>query len=154
MHSVRITGEDSLLFPQFWQTYEDSFPLPERRSRASQRAAFADPVYRLDAWMDGTKFVGFMGWWEYGDFRYIEHLAVSATARSGGYGKKIMRRWMDSSSTPVYLEIEEVVDELTERRLGFYRRLGFEETPFTHLQPPYQTGEQPEEADPLSLIHI
>ena len=141
VHSVRVAGRDSLLYPRFRQTYEEAFPPSERRSESAQDAAFADVRYHLDTWHDGTKFIGFLAWWDFTAYRYVEHLAVSSEARSGGYGKRIMRRWLDQTAQPVYLEIEQVVDELTRRRLEFYLRLGFHETPFRHIQPPYQADE-------------
>lgn len=142
MHSVRIAGETAPLYPAFKSIYEESFPASERREPGAQAAAFADPRYRLDAWMDGGLIVGLMGWWDFGDFRYIEHVAVAPGARSGGYGSRIMRAWLDQSDLPAYLEIERVVDETTRRRRDFYLRLGFVENPMEHIQPPYQGGGQ------------
>lgn len=136
--SVRIPDEKSPLYDKVRQVAEASFPPSERRGPRAQAAVFADSRYRLDAWLDGTRLVGFMGWWDFGGFRYIEHVAVAPEARSGGYGGKIVTAWMRQGDTPVYLEIEQVVDEITRRRLGFYQRLGFIETPMTHVQPPYQ----------------
>lgn len=138
MRSIRIQDEQSPFYPDFLRTNTASFPDDERRGPAAQSTAFADPHYRLDAWLDGETFVGFMGWWDFGEYRYIEHIAVSPEARSGGYGGKILQAWMTRSSTPVYLEIEEVVDELTRRRLNFYLRHGLVETGLRHDQPPYQ----------------
>lgn len=102
-----------------------------------------DTRYRLDAWLDGGLFVGFMGWWDFGDFRYIEHVAVSPDVRSSGYGNRILTQWLGASTRPVLLEIEEVVDEPTRRRLRFYERLGFNPVPGVHGQPVYQ-GDGPE----------
>ena len=138
MHSVRIQSATDALYPRFRQACDASFPANERRGPEAQDAAFADPRYRLDIWLDGDSFIGFMGWWDFGDFRYVEHVAVAPELRSGGYGKKLLRAWMNSAPTPVWLEIEEVVDEPTRRRLGFYKRLNFMENPGVHMQPPYQ----------------
>lgn len=142
MNAVRIEGVNSPLYQKFLDIYEASFPESERRDVAGQAAAFADPRYRLDAWLDGTRFVALMGWWDFGDFRYIEHVAVAPSARSGGYGGRVLQSWLKQSPRPVYLEIEEVTDEMTARRRNFYLRLGFAATPFHHLQPAYQ-GEGP-----------
>jgi hypothetical protein len=35
------------------------------------------------------------------------------------------------------LEIEPVVDEITQRRHNFYRKLGFKDNTIIHYQPPY-----------------
>lgn len=138
MQSIRIPDRAAPFYSQFQRACRASFPASERRSEAAQDAAFADPRYRLDAWLDQDVFVGFMGWWDFGDFRYIEHVAVVPEARSGGYGKKILSAWRNAAPTPIRLEIEEVVDEATRRRLGFYNHLDFMENTGVHVQPPYQ----------------
>lgn len=109
----------------------------------AQREVFVRPAYRLDAWFDDNgAFVGLMGWWEYDAFRYVEHLAIAPHARSGGFGSKILKKWMSGSEKPVFLEIDPVVDEITQRRLNFYQRLGFVENAIEHAQPHFQgTGE-------------
>lgn len=138
LYARPVEGVHSPYFADFWAAYELSFPLEERRSQNAQVAAFGDARYHLDCWRDTGAFVGFMGWWDFGDYRYIEHVAVAPGARSGGYGTRIMHNWRDADPRPVYLEIEEVVDELTRRRRDFYLRLDFVENPGVHVQPPYQ----------------
>lgn len=144
MHSIRIENEHSPYFPLIWNTYESSFPESERRFLPAQKAVFENPNYRLDVWFDENgAFVGLMDWWEYGGFRYVEHLAIAPEARSGGFGSKILKSWIDSSEKPVFLEIDKVRDEISQRRLNFYRRLGFVENPMEHEQPHFQgTGEK------------
>lgn len=150
MHSERIHDAKSPWGDAFWAAYEASFPADERRTPASQAAALADSRYRLDAWTDNGTFIGFMAWWDFGAYRYIEHIAIAPEARSGGYGKRVLQTWMGQADTPVYLEIEKVVDEHTRRRLAFYTRLGFLETPMEHEQPPYQGAGRPVPMQTLS----
>lgn len=143
MHSVHIQNANSPLFKELWKTYEVSFPASERRSLVDQIKILHHPRYRLEAWMNddergGPIFVGLMGWWEYDDFRYLEHLAISPVARSGGMGGKILLGWMSASEKPVFLEIDVVTDDISRRRLGFYQRLGFVENDMKHSQPDFQ----------------
>lgn len=140
MRCERIVNDHSPHYPAFRAANDASFPDNEKRDDALQAAALANPRYHLDAWLDGDAFVGFMGWWDFDDYRYIEHIAVAPGARSGGYGRAIVQRWLSQSATPVYLEIEKVVDALTTRRLNFYLRLGFVTTPMQHEQPAYRGG--------------
>lgn len=147
LHSRPIEGFSSPYYADFAAAYEFSFPPSERRTRAAQAAAFADPRYRLECWRDQGAFIGFMGWWDFGAYRYIEHVAVAPGARSGGYGSRILLTWRDADPRPVYLEIEEPRDELTRRRLAFYQRLDFVENPGVHMQPFYQPGADGEQED-------
>lgn len=138
LKTVRIHNAASPQYSSFHKAYVSSFPKNERRGEASQRAAFRDPRYRLDAWLDGDDFIGFMDWWDFASFRYLEHVAVSPEFRSAGYGGRILRQWLAASEMPVLLEIEDVVDGPTRRRLDFYQRLGFSLTAGAHTQPVYQ----------------
>lgn len=138
LSALRIHTADNPLYLSFYKAYAACFPENERRSETSQRAALGDPRYHLDAWLDKNTFIGFMGWWSFAPFRYIEHVAVTSEARSEGYGGSILKQWLALSEKPVLLEIEEVVDTRTRRRLIFYERLGFKAVPGVHIQPPYQ----------------
>ena len=129
---------ESPLFAAVWTVYGASFPAMERRTLAGQRLAMANPRYRLDAWHEDGRFTGFMGWWDFGTFRFVEHLATDPSARSGGVGSRILKQWMESEKTPVILEIDPPEDDISRRRLGFYRRLGCVENPMEHSHPYYQ----------------
>lgn len=78
---------------------------------------------------------------------FLEHLAVSETARSGGIGSEAMREWLDmlreqhDPSSIVVLECDPPgTDKWSERRIGFYKRLGFEPLNTEYVQPPYEEG--------------
>ena len=124
-----IHGPNDPLFASFRELYEASFPEYQRRRAADQAAAFEQPAYRLDAWLADDEFAAFMSWWDFPDIRYVEHLAVSPDKRSTGIGRKLLQAWLPTAVTPVALEIDPVVDELTGRRLAFYQRVGFAENP-------------------------
>ncbi|MDL2267217.1 GNAT family N-acetyltransferase [Desulfovibrio sp. OttesenSCG-928-G15] len=137
MQKIRISDAQSPWFDRAWDIYTASFPRDEIRSRAEQARLYAKPDYRMDAWVEEDRLVGFLAWWNFDDARYIEHLAINPDCRSGGYGSRILQAWLAEDERPVYLEIEKPVDERTKRRLGFYSRLGFLLSPMTHIQPPY-----------------
>lgn len=147
-----IDHEASPLYGDFLATAEEAFPPSERRDAGAQAAAFADERYRLEAWLEGGRFIGFLAWWDFEAFRYIEHLAVAAKERSGGYGGAMVRAFISRAARPVYIEIEEPVDTVTRKRLAFYRRLGFKENPGVHVQPPYQQGPGADKGVPMQVL--
>ncbi|MDR2041973.1 MAG: GNAT family N-acetyltransferase [Tannerella sp.] len=132
-----IASESDPYFPAFCEMYESSFPLSERRSPEDQRRLFSNRAYRLEAWVEGDRLAGFLGWWAGGDWRFVEHFAVHPDCRSAGYGSRFLSGWMRESDLPVLLEIEPVTDETTRRRQRFYHRLGFQDNEIVHYQPPY-----------------
>ncbi|MDD3108501.1 MAG: GNAT family N-acetyltransferase [Alistipes sp.] len=148
MDVQRILSIDDPLFRSFWELYCDSFPRSERRSESFQAAALRSPHYRLELFFEGAQRVGLLGYWTLSTTLYFEHLAVDPSLRGGGYGQRIMRRALGHATLPVVLEVEPVVDELTERRIHFYDRLGFALNPFLHPQPLYHR----DETEPLTLL--
>ena len=88
-------------------------------------------------------FVGFISYWEFSSYRYIEHFAVHQGLRGRGYGSEILNAFLRSTSKIVLLEIDPVVDSVSRARLRFYRKCGFHENPFAHTHPPYREGYPP-----------
>ncbi len=142
MERINIITIDHPYFPSVWRIYEFSFPLCERRTLEDQKRIFSDQSYFLDAWIEDGKVVGIIGWWNCENLRFVEHYAIAPEYRSSGYGSSFLSEWINDSITPVLLEIEPVVDEITQRRKKFYMNLGFLENNIKHKQPPYhkETG--------------
>jgi ribosomal protein S18 acetylase RimI-like enzyme len=124
-------------FPPLWEIYDSSFPLCEKRTYADQIHILSNRKYALEVWVEDETVRGFIGWWDCGDLRYIEHYAIHPGFRSAGHGSRFLSEWLNDSNIPVLLEIEPVTDEITRRRQAFYRRLGFKDNPIIHCQPPY-----------------
>ena len=66
----------------------------------------------------------------------MEHLAVSPAIRGGGLGSAILSAFCDRTER-VVLEIDPPEDEISVRRLHFYRRLGFCDNPYAYVHPSY-----------------
>ncbi len=138
---VEILSESSELFGVCWELYVSAFPEQERREMEYQLATMARSDYRFEAVMDGDKFIGILGWWQFEKFRYVEHFAISSEIRSGGYGARVLAAFIEESTRPVLLEVEHPIDDLTNRRIGFYQRLGFVLNEHYYAHPPYRGDE-------------
>lgn len=140
MKRIKIQSTESEFFSSFWEIYESAFPLCERRSLEDQIRIFNIDYYHLEAWVDGKQLLGFIGWWDSDDLRYVEHYAIHPDFRSKGYGSKFLSEFMEDEKKLVLLEIEPVVDEISQRRQNFYHKLGFIDSPINHWHPPYHQG--------------
>lgn len=129
----------------------ESFPEAERREDVMQRinvdqnAAFT--CYLI---VEDTVKIGLVTVWMLRGFAYIEHLATSPLVRNKGFGKKIMESLRKSFPGVIVLEVERPVDEISQRRIGFYRRCGFRLCERDYVQPPYREGG---ESLPLFLMY-
>lgn len=53
-----------------------------------------------------------------------------------------MTEYISLSNKPVLLEVERVLGEMEQRRIGFYERLGFHLNPYDYVQPPLREGNE------------
>lgn len=143
MQIAHIHAADSPHFQQVWEIYRTSFPLREQRTYTHQSTAFKSPLYHMDAYLQDGEVAGFIDYWIFPDYAYIEHYAMAETARGKGYGTHILQDFLTRmAGRTVVLEIDPVVDEISTRRLHFYQNLGFQESPFRHDCHAYQPDEE------------
>lgn len=121
-----------------WELYENAFPYKERRSLADHLRALADPRFEADGIWTGDALAGIIYHWDCGSgSRYVEHLAISPALRGQHLGSKALAAFCERVGR-VILEIDPPVDEISIRRLRFYRRLGFVENPHEYLHPSFR----------------
>ena len=140
MERVFIDSERNNWYAAFAGVYAESFPIFEQRTAEQQRAAFADAAYRLAAYIEKGGFVGFVAYWEFDTYIYIEHFAVAPALRGQGAGGRILDEFTASGDKTVILEIDPIVDDVSASRLRFYMAHGFVENAFPHIHPPYRKG--------------
>ncbi len=127
--------------------YESAFPKNERRDPevARQMAAQRPEMEfgRVRA-VPGGALAGLVVLWRFGDFTYLEHLAVEASLRGGGTGRWILD-WLNRTTCGFcLLEVEpEGATPMAARRIAYYRRNGYEILDRDYLQFPYREGDAP-----------
>ena len=104
-------------------------------------AAFADPRFHAEAVRCGDEFIGLLYWWQGPSFRYVEHLAIRPDLRGRNLGSALFESFCRGER--VILEIDPPRDEISTRRLGFYRRLGFHDSPLPYVHPSYSRPFEP-----------
>ncbi|MDD2219863.1 MAG: GNAT family N-acetyltransferase [Desulfoplanes sp.] len=137
------------LFAEIWSMYCATFPYEERRSLDEQQRIMRSEKYTLLAWLKDCRLLGFLGFWTYEHYCFVEHFAIHPDVRSQGYGTRLFRSWLRGIHKQILLEIEPVIDRTTQRRYLFYTALGFTKNPVEHIQQPFHAGLQPL---PLELL--
>lgn len=126
-------------YPFMERLMETAFPLQERRNTDRQRDnADNHPRFYNNVLLNNGTPIGLLTYWDFESFLYIEHFAISPNNRNKGYGQEALKALKSSWNGTIVLEVEEPVDELTRRRIGFYKRQGFTLQPHSYLQPPYR----------------
>jgi len=138
MKRYRITSTLPSEFSDFWSLYESSFPEVEKRGLSAQEGLFGNGSYRLDAFYDGDRFIGFLSYWEFEGYVYLEHFAISELLRGKGNGKRVLGSLIRQTDKVIILEIDPIVDEVSQNRLHFYESLGFIKNDFDYRVQSYQ----------------
>ena len=129
----------------FIDIYQEAFPIDEQRPTDDiARLIKTDRRYCAMALIDDTHgCIGLLTSWQFADFTYIEHFAISPSLRAMGYGTEALSTFTQSLSTPIILEAELPTDSLTQRRIHFYERCGLTLYHYDYIQPPYTPNRSP-----------
>lgn len=119
-----------------------AFPPDEYRELHKQRE-YTDQIenFHCNMIFDDQTPVGFITYWDFGRFYYFEHFAINPALRNGGYGKKVLNYLCETLQHPIVLEVEMPIEEIAQRRIGFYQRQGFTLWDREYQQPPYKAGD-------------
>lgn len=139
MQQCYIDSFSHPLYKPFHDLYSVSFPIFEQRTPQQQADAFQKGhYYKLLAFTENGTLLGFISYWEFGAYRYVEHFAIQTSARGKGYGSKLLQAFIRSTEKIILLEIDPVTDSQSEARLRFYKRCGFCENQYPHKHPAYR----------------
>lgn len=136
-------------YPSFLKLYNEAFPADERREYRDERhlAEFIKMKGgKFDAFVakDGDFFIGFMSYWRFEKYVYVEHFAVVPEQRGRNIGKLMLNHLFKEVGENVIGEVEMPDTEIACRRIGFYERNGFRvRKEFVYMQPPYDPSKKP-----------
>ncbi|MFI3285936.1 MAG: GNAT family N-acetyltransferase [Rikenellaceae bacterium] len=147
LNRVTISTPQEVIFSRFWDLYTSSFPTEERRNREYQEECMTHDNYHLEAILNDNEFVGFIGWWSLDEICYIEHFATSPHLRGNGYGRQALEGFLEEQTQHIILEVEHPTCSLSQRRIGFYSRIGFILNDYHYEHPPYSLKQN----EPVSL---
>ncbi len=142
-HSMKISALETTNYPDFLHLYNQAFPPEERRKyRDEQHLSLfikeKEGKFHALAACDGEHFLGFLTYWTFKDFIYIEHFAVEPQHRGKKIGSLMLRHIVCSICPDVLIEVEHPNTPEACNRLRFYERNGFRtREEIEYIQPPY-----------------
>lgn len=147
----RIDSVSDKWYEEFYTIYSQSFPVYEQRDEKQQECAFNNTNYHLDCFIDDHKFLAFIAYWDFDNYIYIEHFAVNPEYRGENIGSNTLRNFIEDKKKMILLEIDPPVNEIAQKRLKFYEKLGFVSNPYSHHHPAYKKDYPPHELIVLSM---
>ncbi|UMB61150.1 GNAT family N-acetyltransferase [Lutibacter sp. A80] len=125
MKTIRLKNISDYYFDKAWELYEDAFPIEEKKTLDEQIVDLQNDDYHFDVIIEKDQFVGFNLWWNFEAYNYIEYFATSAQHRNKGIGKLVLEKFIDTNNKQIILEVELPISNINERRINFYKRIGF-----------------------------
>ena len=125
---------------QIKDLYINSFPAHERREFYELVNQLSKPNFRIFRVAHISVIVGFISVWDFIDFTFVEHFAVSPKHRGLGLGTQVMNTLIGREEKPIVLEVEPPIDELSAKRVKFYSKFGFVILPQVYIQPSYSSN--------------
>lgn len=142
MKQIKIINQDQGGFSDFWNLYNSSFPIIERRNLEQQVQVFRNSFFNLISFYKDDKYIGFLSFWNFSSYIYLEHFAVNEDLRGVGYGAIVLSELIKDTSKLIILEIDPIEDEQSRRRLSFYNKMGFVQNDFDYKVQSYQNKEE------------
>lgn len=138
----RIISISDPILEDLLELYIESFPLRERRETdALKRHITNKENMFFNAIYESEELAGFIIYWNFDEFIYVEHLAIFPEMRNRKIGRQILEFLAANFSKTRLLEVEPHTDELSGRRIDFYQRSGYEVLEKNYIQPPYPEHE-------------
>jgi ribosomal protein S18 acetylase RimI-like enzyme len=141
---------------QIKDLYLSAFPATERRSfEGLQQQWLNNEACHIFFVTDLKNLLGFCTLWTFHSFAFMEHMAILAELRGKKIGEAVLYQLKERHQTPLLLEVEPPTDELSQRRVAFYKRNGFHLLKKRYIQPSYyEVGKGPELRLMISQTHI
>ena len=147
---IRITDTCADTWDKAMEIYDVSFPPEEKRPYQQHvKLMQENDAYHFYAAMDGQILIGIVIMWKMQGFIYLDYLATLPGSRNKGYGKMIVEQLKQGCNESIIIEVELPEDDLSNRRIGFYTRLGFHLLDFPYYMPKY---DNPKEKFPMLLM--
>ena len=135
---TEITVSD---FDSFYNVMEKSFPSIERRNYEGQKELFDNQIYKVIGFKDNNnKVCAFLAYWNLDEFNFVEHFAVDYNLRGMGIGTELFEYYIKNSDKITMLEVELPEDEISKRRIEYYKRMNMKLNEHDYFQPPLQEG--------------
>lgn len=137
----QVKTQDEVNYTFVEKLMHTAFPQEERRDTVQQRE-YSDnnPRFCNNIILENGNSIGMISYWTMGDFT-ISNISLLIPASETEGMENVC--WNDKKQLkgPIVLEVEEPNDEMSTRRIHFYKRLEFTLHKKPYIQPPYRKGD-------------
>ena len=143
-------------YPNFLNLYNSTFPHDQKRLYEDEKhlnnfIKMKGGKFNAFSAVDGDLYLGFLSYWTFEGYTYIEHFAVDPDHRGKNLGRMMLNHLFKEVSPNVLLETEPGDTPEAQRRIQFYEKNGFKvREEINYTQPSY--GGKGQTAVPMLLM--
>ena len=126
-------------FEKIYNILYEAFPIYERRTKEKQLELFGNDKYKV--FIDSKQVNVFMAVWDFNNFAFLEHFAVTSSMRGKNIGSDFFKTVVKELNKTVIWEVELPSNDIAKRRIEFYKKLGAKLNNFEYIQPSLQKGQ-------------
>lgn len=126
---------------RFYDLQKKDFGYLFRRSKKGLVSAMSNNCFSANYILNNGKIVGYIDFWEFDKFIFIEHLAILSELRNRGIGTNFLKNFISSTSKDIIFEIESPDNIVSQHRVNFYKGFGFVFNEINYIKPSYHGGE-------------
>lgn len=104
---------------------EELFDADEMRSRQQILEHYQNGKCQIDTTYDLDEIESIILYRDLNEFLFIEYFGINPKFQGQKRGSKVLKDFMDRNNKDVILEVEKIDNELKQRRVNFYERLGY-----------------------------
>lgn len=135
MEKFILKDKSNAFYSQFLSLYDSSFPEFERRSHSALIETLKQKEFTQEIYVKNSKLLALLSYWTFEKFVFLEYIAVDFSLRGSGIGSKVLGAFLEQLNERIcILEIDPPMDDISKKRLRFYERLGFKQTPYKSVQ--------------------
>ena len=101
----------------------------------------SNPLFCNNVIVEDGKPVGMISYWDMGDLLLYWAFCHRPLPAQRGLRQRVLESIQTKLQGPIILEVEEPTEEMSIRRINFYKRLNFTLHEKPYMQPPYRTGD-------------
>ena len=147
----RVTKLQDYPLNELFNLYIESFPPQERRDIDQLKHLIENQSnMHFNAIIESDELCGLFIYWDFDTFIYIEHFAIFPEKRNRKIGEKVLSFIALNQPKYCILEAEPALDEISTRRVNYYKRNGYEILDKEYIQPSYSSD--PSDDMPLWIM--
>lgn len=121
-----------------WELLEQLFDQDELRTKEELELHQKENKCNVQTTYDQSIIESIIVYRRFEKFIYVEYLGINPIFQGSGRGSKIFKNFMLKCDLPIVLEVEKVDNELKQRRVWFYERLGFKQNLGDYYMPSFK----------------